>query len=102
MLGKLPGEQRTVAGHRSNAYLALTQAILQKGRVMKSIFDSSFEYTPSHETDLRKTFARIRREQQAHTQEQQQTQMPGAAAIPTFVQLKRAGARSVLEKTHAR
>ncbi len=30
---------------------------------MKSIFDRSFHYTPSVQTDLRKTFARIRREQ---------------------------------------
>ena len=30
---------------------------------MKSILDPSFRYTPSAETDLRKTFARIRREQ---------------------------------------
>jgi len=30
---------------------------------MKSILDPSFHYTPSVETDLRKTFARIRREQ---------------------------------------
>ena len=30
---------------------------------MKSILDRSFRYTPSIETDLRKTFARIRREQ---------------------------------------
>lgn len=29
----------------------------------KSILDPSFQYTPSHATDLRKTFARIRREQ---------------------------------------
>lgn len=29
----------------------------------KSILDRSFRYTPSTETDLRKTFARIRREQ---------------------------------------
>jgi len=28
---------------------------------MKSIFDRSFRYTPSAETDLRKTFARVRR-----------------------------------------
>lgn len=28
---------------------------------MKSILDSSFRYTPSSKTDLRKTFARIRR-----------------------------------------
>jgi len=30
---------------------------------MKSILDRSFRYTPSIETDIRKTFARIRREQ---------------------------------------
>jgi hypothetical protein len=30
---------------------------------MKSILDPSFRYTPSAETDLRKTFARVRREQ---------------------------------------
>lgn len=30
---------------------------------MKSILDRSFQYTPSAQTDLRKTFARIRREQ---------------------------------------
>ena len=32
---------------------------------MKSILDRSFHYTPSSQTDLRKTFARIRREQRA-------------------------------------
>jgi hypothetical protein len=30
---------------------------------MKSILDPSFRYTPSAGTDLRKTFARVRREQ---------------------------------------
>lgn len=30
---------------------------------MKSILDSSFHYTPSIQTDLRKTFAKIRRQQ---------------------------------------
>ncbi len=29
---------------------------------MKSILDPSFRYTPSVDTDLRKTFARVRRE----------------------------------------
>jgi hypothetical protein len=33
---------------------------------MKSILDRSFQYTPSAQTDLKKTFARIRREQRAH------------------------------------
>lgn len=31
---------------------------------MKSILDSSFRYTTSFDTDVRKTFARIRRDQQ--------------------------------------
>ena len=31
---------------------------------MKSILDRSFRYVPSMQTDLRKTFARIRRESQ--------------------------------------
>jgi hypothetical protein len=37
---------------------------------MKSILDPSFRYTKSVETDLRKTFARIRREQRRHQQDQ--------------------------------
>jgi hypothetical protein len=32
---------------------------------MKSIFDSSFKYKPSFDTDLRQTFFRVRQEQQA-------------------------------------
>lgn len=32
---------------------------------MKSILDKTFKYTPAVETDLRKTFARVRREQKA-------------------------------------
>lgn len=30
--------------------------------LMKSILDANFRYTPSDQTDIRKTFARIRRE----------------------------------------
>jgi hypothetical protein len=47
--------------------------MLQLGRVtneretlMKSILDRKFRYTPSVNTDLRKTFARVRREQHAN------------------------------------
>jgi hypothetical protein len=36
---------------------------------MKSILDRSFRYTPSTSTDLRKTFARLRREQLAKVRE---------------------------------
>jgi len=35
---------------------------------MKSILDPSFRYTKSVDTDLRKTFARIRREQRNRVQ----------------------------------
>jgi hypothetical protein len=37
-------------------------------RFVKSILDRSFRYTNSVETDLRKTFARIRREQRTREQ----------------------------------
>lgn len=30
------------------------------GHEMKSIFDKTFQYTPSNRTDIRRTFARIR------------------------------------------
>jgi len=36
---------------------------------MKSILDPSFQYTPSVNTDLKKTFARVRREQRRRAQE---------------------------------
>lgn len=35
---------------------------------MKSILDPTFQYTPSASTDLRKTFARIRREMRKNAQ----------------------------------
>jgi hypothetical protein len=47
---------------------------------MKSILDRSFRYVPSYETDLRKTFERIRKERET-------TQRPKA---PGVVQLNRA------------
>ena len=42
----------------------------------KSILDRSFRYVPSTQTDLRKTFARIRRERQL-TQPR-----PGSIVVP--------------------
>ena len=41
---------------------------------MKSILDPSFRYTKSVETDLRKTFARVRREMR-----RQQVQQPSTS-----------------------
>lgn len=52
---------------------------------MKSVLDSSFRYTPSTETDVRKTFARIRREQRAESQEGRQTQVPAAKPVTKLV-----------------
>ena len=36
---------------------------------VKSILDPSFRYVPSHSTDLRKTFERIRRERESAPRE---------------------------------
>lgn len=38
---------------------------------MKSILDRSFQYTPSTQTDLKRTFSRIRREEKAKREEQE-------------------------------
>jgi len=43
---------------------AITATQENEGADMKSILDPSFRYTKSIDTDIRKTFARIRREQQ--------------------------------------
>jgi hypothetical protein len=37
----------------------------------KSLLDPAFKYVPAAETDLRRTFARIRREQKAIAEEKQ-------------------------------
>ena len=55
---------------------------LKRGR-MKSILDRSFRYTPSVETDLRKTFARIRRKQR----DKQRAQASADAEVKTKVLL---------------
>jgi hypothetical protein len=43
---------------------------------MKSILDRSFRYTKSVDTDLRKTFARIRREQRQQALAQREGEAP--------------------------
>lgn len=43
---------------------------------MKSILDASFKYTPSTHTDVRETFCRIRREQEAQIRAQEQAEIP--------------------------
>ena len=51
------------------------------GGSVKSILDRSFRYTSSVETDLRKTFARIRREQRAQQQSRAQADAEALAKI---------------------
>jgi hypothetical protein len=51
---------------------------------MKSILDPSFRYTKSVETDLRKTFARVRRELR---RQQQQPASPIESAIRKVVNI---------------
>ena len=51
------------------------------GGSVKSILDRSFRYTSSVETDLRKTFARIRREQRAQQQIRAQADAEALAKI---------------------
>ena len=53
---------------------------------MKSILDSSFKYTPSSQTDVRKTFDRIRRQQQAQIgDEEEHAHMHRAAPVSKVV-----------------
>jgi hypothetical protein len=47
---------------------------------MKSIFDPTFRYTPSYNTDLRKTFARLR-----HERRRSEQQRPAASATVTVL-----------------
>lgn len=57
---------------------------------MKSILDPSFQYTPSANTDLRKTFARVRKEMRRR----QRSETESAAKVaPLFDGLLRAGAK---------
>ena len=57
----------------------------EAGGSVKSILDRSFRYTSSVETDLRKTFARVRREQRA----QQQSRVQADAEALSKVHLLR-------------
>lgn len=58
---------------------------------MKSILDRSFRYTPSFETDVGETFARIRREQQVCSGKEPQA---AGQALGRIVAMKPHKARS--------
>jgi hypothetical protein len=57
---------------------------------MKSILDPAFRYTNSVETDLAKTFARIRREQRQASQGQGKATAKVKDNVQAFVPRKRA------------
>jgi hypothetical protein len=66
-------------------------AIAEGTDPMKSILDPSFQYTNSLETDLRKTFARVRREMRKEQQQADATNVqPLRRELPTR---RRAGSR---------
>src|SRR5437763_1786518 len=48
---------------------------------MKSILDPSFRYTPSVQTDVRKTFARIRRELREREQSRSEREVDGKLTV---------------------
>lgn len=52
---------------------------------MKSILDPTFRYRPSVETDLRKTFARVRREQRGRIAAAAAAQQPDTPQPPDRV-----------------
>jgi hypothetical protein len=58
---------------------------------MKTILDPSFRYTASFNTDLRKTFAKIRRSQR---KDEQKATAPAASANVASIVRKSAAART--------
>ena len=53
---------------------------------MKSILDRSFDYTPAARTDLKKTFARIRREARARDAASEAASAEATAKVRTLKQ----------------
>jgi len=52
---------------------------------MKSILDRSFRYTPSFGTDLKKTFARVRRDRRIEAERSERVPEPLHAKISLIV-----------------
>jgi hypothetical protein len=61
------------------------------GDFMKHILDSDFRYRPSFDTDVRKTFEKVRRQQQVRSQEPTTTAEPEVKVkVLKLEQLKKA------------
>jgi hypothetical protein len=57
---------------------------------MKHILDSAFQYRPSFDTDVRKTFEKVRRQQQAREREQDKPNSQIQVRVLKLDQLKKA------------
>jgi hypothetical protein len=57
---------------------------------MKHILDSEFRYRPSFDTDVRKTFEKVRRQQQVRDREQATSQPETKVKVLKLEQLKKA------------
>ena len=61
---------------------------------MKSILDPTFQYTPSLKTDVRKTFARVRRELKAREQARANAEAEGLVKAISLDARRRASVRA--------
>jgi hypothetical protein len=57
---------------------------------MKHILDSEFRYRPSFDTDVRKTFEKVRRQQQVREREQSKSEPETKVKVLKLEQLKKA------------
>jgi hypothetical protein len=57
---------------------------------MKHILDSSFRYKPSFDTDVRKTFERVRKQQQAQAKSQAKASPETRVKVLQLEQVKKA------------
>jgi hypothetical protein len=57
---------------------------------MKHILDSSFRYRPSFDTDVRRTFEKVRRQQQVRERDQTKTEPEIKVKVLKLEQLKKA------------
>ena len=55
---------------------------------MKSVLDPTFRYTPSIHTDLRKTFARLKREARAQAAQNDEPRPPATNVSVLFTEQK--------------
>jgi hypothetical protein len=67
-----------------------------RGGQMKSILDPSFRYTKSVETDLRKTFARVRRELRQQQQEQPKVRSEEISRVLPFATRRPASGKHLM------